>query len=87
MPLQMDYDLDSQEFNTHKYPSELYKFDLQKWREAEKKVLFEGFKERKWEGGIVYDNDELDIFIDISEHKTLQDLAEETQGILTLKTK
>lgn len=54
---------------------EKYYERLEQWEEAEKKVIFKGFKKRKWDKGVVYDNDELDIFIDLSEHATLYDLA------------
>lgn len=56
-----------------------------KWYEAEKKVIFEGFSKRMWDGGVLFDNDLLDIFIDISEHKTLSHLADATNGELKLK--
>lgn len=62
-----------------------YNDALNYYEQAQKKVIFEGWKERKWDGGIVFDNHELDIFIDIEEHKSLCDLAEETKGELKLK--
>jgi|GEM_PF-2184366 len=58
---------------------------MDSFQEAEKKVILDGWSERKWNGGVVYDNDELDVFIDLEEYSLLSDLAEGFNGKLKLK--
>jgi len=58
---------------------------MDSFQEAEKKVILDGWSERKLNGGVVYDNDELDVFIDLEEYSLLSDLAEGFNGKLKLK--
>lgn len=58
---------------------------LGKYLEAEKKIIFDGWKLRLWNDCILFDNDELDIFIDFDDYHTIYELAEDFSGELNLK--